>query len=100
MPAPKGLLRGSKLSSRHSTVIEYAIPLIEAAKRHEAVSKIVLAEIARVGGGNPRVKFVPIPAGLRMVVRGPNNQQVIFLYTSQASTVQTFLKNAWQNAHH
>ncbi len=42
---PKGLLKGSKLTRSHTTVIEAAIPAVSAAKESPRVFKIVIGVI-------------------------------------------------------
>ena len=90
-----GLLRGRKFSGRHTTVIEAAIPIVDTAKKLPQVSKIVLSEIVPIRSGPMRLRFAPVPAGLRMVVRGPSAQQLFFVYTSDPTGVEQALYAAW-----
>lgn len=80
---PKGLLRGAKFNGRHSTVIPEATRVIAAAKRLPEVTKIILGYIVRPAGRTkPQLKFVEIPAGIRISVRGRSAQQTLIVYTS------------------
>ncbi len=94
----KGVLDGRKVSNRHSTVIKAAQTLISAAKALEAVSKVVLGPIQDIGPGAQRLKFTPIPAGLKVAVRGSSAIQIIFVYTAEPSAVRQRLEEAWQEA--
>ena len=53
----KGLLKGSKFSGRHSTVIPSAIPAVEAARDCPHVTKIALGVITPIGKGPEHLKF-------------------------------------------
>lgn len=82
MSKPKtGLLRGRKISDSHQTIIDDAKIVIEAAKKDENVTKIVIGEIINLSGGKPRLKFKAIPAGFQITVRGIGMQQTLFIYT-------------------
>lgn len=92
----KGLLRGAKISNRHSTVVPAAVPIIKAAKALASVAKVVLSTIKRVPPGEPRIKFDDIPAGLRIAVRGPTAHQILFVYTSKPQATKEALEQAWE----
>src|SRR3954468_1254317 len=68
----RGLLKGPKFNGRHSTVIDSAIPVIEAARDCPYVSKISLGVITPIGKGKSHLKFTETNGGLRMQVRGDN----------------------------
>lgn len=89
------LLRGNKFSDSHQTYIPESEEILKAAKNLEAVSKIVLSVIVPVKTGNPRLKFVPIQAGIKCVVRGRTAQQDFFIYTREPEVVAGFLESAW-----
>lgn len=91
----RGLLRGSKFSDSHSTVIKAAIPIVEAVKRDANIRKIVLGPIVWIGSGARRITFTPIRAGLRMVVRGSALQQTFFVYTGDPRGVEQRLHGIW-----
>lgn len=95
MRGRKGILRGPKVSSKHSTTIEAAGPIIMEAKGLPEVTKVALGEVARVKGGSPRIKFSPIRAGWRITVRGRNIQQTLFVYTKDADATRRSLETAW-----
>lgn len=96
MKVAKGLLRGTKFSSRHSTVIAEAVHLLEAAKALPEVRKIVLSVITSSGPGEPRLKFSPVPAGLRMQVRGRTAVQTFYVYSNSPAGTQRKLETAWR----
>jgi len=86
-----GVLRGPKISRRHSTYIPQAESVITTAKALPCVSKVVLGEIVATRGGMPRVKCVAVPAGLKVVVRGVRSQQTLFVYTTEPDAVRAVL---------
>ena len=93
---PKGLLRGSKLTRSHTTVIEAAIPAVAAAKESPSVSKIVIGIIKPTKTGQPHIKFTPIQAGLRMQVRGNSAVQIFFVYTGRPDDVMREITEKWE----
>jgi hypothetical protein len=92
---PKGILKGSKLTRSHTTVIEAAIPAVSAAKESAYVSKIVIGVITPTKTGQPRIKFTPIQAGLRMQVRGNSAVQIFFVYTDRPDDVMREITEKW-----
>ena len=93
---PKGLLKGSKLTRSHTTVIEAAIPAVSAAKESPHVSKIVIGVIKPTKTGQPHIKFTPIQAGLRMQVRGNSAVQIFFVYTGRPDDVMREITEKWE----
>jgi hypothetical protein len=93
---PKGLLKGSKLTRSHTTVIEAAIPAVNAAKASPHVSKIVIGVITPTRTGQPRIKFTPIQAGLRIQVRGNSAVQIFFVYTDVPDEVIREITEKWE----
>jgi|SRR5882762_1334649 len=93
---PKGLLKGSKLTRSHTTVIESAIPAVSAAKESPRVSKIVIGVIKPTKTGQPHIKFTPIQAGLRMQVRGNSAVQIFFVYTDRPDEVMREITEKWE----
>ena len=59
MAHEKGLLKGAKFNGRHSTVIQSAIPAVEAARDCEHVTKIALGVITPIRPGAEHLKFTP-----------------------------------------
>jgi hypothetical protein len=92
---PRGLLKGSKVTRSHTTVIEAAIPAVNAAKESPHVSKIVIGIIKPAKNGQPHIKFTPIQAGLRMQVRGNSAVQIFFVYTDRPDDVMREITGHW-----
>jgi hypothetical protein len=92
---PKGLLRGSKVTRSHTTVIEAAIAAVNIAKESPHVSKIVIGVIEPTKKGQPHIKFSPVPAGLRMRVRGNTAVQSFFVYTARPEDVIREITAKW-----
>jgi hypothetical protein len=93
--APKKLLAGKKFSKSHSTVIRDAVQLLQKAKSLPEVSKVVLAVISPCHPGKPHLRFTPIPAGLKLMVRGRTAVQNFFVYTTNPTTTQRSLEEEW-----
>ena len=93
---PKGLLKGSKVTRSHTTVIEAAIPAVSAAKESPHVSKVVIGVIKPTKTGQPHIKFTPIQAGLRMQVRGNSAVQIFFVYTDRPDYVMREIRDKWE----
>ncbi len=91
----KRLFRGPKISCNHQTMIEAAKPIVKKAKSLEYVTKVVIAELVKVGPGKQRIKFADVPAGLKVTVRGGILQQVLYVYTQERLAVQQTLESAW-----
>lgn len=93
----KGLLRGSKFSGKHSTVIDTAVPAVEAAKESKHVTKIALGIIQPVRPSQPHIKFTPVSGGLKMQVRGNNAVQIFWIYTTEPDTVIADITAKWES---
>jgi hypothetical protein len=89
------LLRGHKFSDSHQTYIPEAEAVLKAVKNLDSVSKIVLSVIVPVKSGNPRMKIVPIRAGLKCVMRGRTAQQDFFIYTREPEVLKNLLEASW-----
>lgn len=95
---PKGLLRGDKFNKRHSTIIPAAQKILWALRERPEVRKVALGQIVPVGNGQPRLKFKPIPAGLVLIVRGTNNQQMFFVYTGKPTETEAAINEVWSKS--
>jgi len=93
----KGLLRGPKFSGKHSTVIDTAILMVEAARESAHVTKIALGVITPLRAGRPHLKFTPVSGGLKMQVRGANAVQIFWLYTTQPNEVIRQMESQWNH---
>lgn len=90
-------LAGGKISSSHTTVIDAAIELVKTADKLEEVSKIVLGMITPgLGVGRHVIKFLPIMRGLKVVVRGTNSKQELFIYTSNPVRTESALREMFE----
>jgi hypothetical protein len=94
--AEKGLLKGPKFNGRHSTVIQSAIPAVEAAKACPHVSKISLGLITPSKAGEERLKFTKATGALKMQVRGTNAVQLFWLYTNRPNEVIAEITSKWE----
>lgn len=93
----KGLLRGSKFSGNHSTIIDQAIPAVAAAKESTSVTKIGLGVITPVRPSQPHIKFTEVSGGVKMQVRGTNSVQIFWLYTVEPTTVIAEITAKWKD---
>ena len=92
----KRLLRGAKFNHRHSTVITEAVHILQVAKALPEVSKIVLSVVTPTGSGEPRLKFSPVSAGLKMQVRGRTAVQIFYVYSNNPAETQGKLEVMWK----
>ena len=85
---------GGKITANHSSLIDAALPIVEAAERLPEVNKISLGFIKQTGKsrGITRMKFLSIGGGWKLTVRGSSTVQEIFIYTSEADKTKTFLE--------
>jgi hypothetical protein len=91
-----GLLAGSKVSGRHSSVIDEATIVVQTAQALSDVTKIVISIILpKAGSRTPRVDFTRIPAGLKLIVRGTTATQQFFVYTNNPDGVERVIADAW-----
>ena len=95
MSHAKGLLKGPKFNSRHSTVIPSAVPAVEAAKACVHVSKIALGLITPTKVSEERLKFTKASGALKMQVRGTHAVQIFWLYTNRPDQVIEELTAKW-----
>jgi hypothetical protein len=91
MPSHK---TGKKITASHTSVIDAAIPVVEAAERLPQVSKISLGIIKQVGKsrGRHRMKFLPIVGGWKVTVRGSSTVQELYVYTEDPITTKASLE--------
>jgi hypothetical protein len=80
---------GGKITASHQTITDAASEVINKAMATAEVTKVSLGIIKHIGGGGRRsIKFLPIPAGTKAVVRGSGSVQEIYLYTESPALVQ------------
>jgi hypothetical protein len=91
MPAHR---TGKKITTSHTSIIDAAIPVVEAAERLPEVTKISLGIIKQVGKsrGQHRIKFLPIFGGWKITVRGSSTVQEIYVYTENAASTKTAIE--------
>jgi|GEM_PF-3653979 len=97
MPPKKGILQGKKMSTNHSSYIPEAERVLITAKKHPAVKKVSIADIKQIRNGEPRMSAKPYPGGgIRVVVRGRNARQIIYIATSEVDEVTQHLLLDWK----
>jgi hypothetical protein len=96
MAHARGLLKGPKFNGRHSTVIESAIPVVEAARDCAHVTKIALGVITPLRPGAEHLKFTPASGCLKMQVRGTNAVQTFWVYTTEPEAVIAEITRRWE----
>jgi hypothetical protein len=85
-------LAGKKVAKSHSTIIDEADKLLKFLSTNSLVEKIVTGEIKSIEHGPRRLKITAIDAGLKLVVRGINACQFIFVYTKSPAIVAEQIK--------
>ena len=91
------LLKGPKFSGKHSTVIDTAIPVVEAARDCDHVTKVALGIIKPVRPSKPHIKFTATKGGLKVQVRGANAVQIFWLYTTEPDSVIEEITTKWDS---
>jgi hypothetical protein len=90
---------GGKYSGSHTTAIDAAGLVLDAANKHSDVKKMVLGFIVNVKGrGEEKIKFCQILAGLKVTVKGRTCKQELFIYTSNPKEVEAHLQRVWDSA--
>ncbi len=97
MAHARGLLKGPKFNGRHSTVIDSAIPALEAARDSTLVTKIALGVITPIRVGAEHLKFTPASGCLKMQVRGTNAVQTFWVYTTSPDAVVAEITAKWKS---
>jgi hypothetical protein len=87
---------GQKISGRHTTVIDAAIKVVEAANADPNVSKIVLSIVRQGKASVPKgIKIADVPAGLSLKIRGSKTIQELYVYTSDRHTTASVISEAF-----
>jgi hypothetical protein len=76
--------QGGHIGGKHTTIIDAAAPVVDAAQTCPQVMKVVLGIInTRCGNGrgNHRIKFRDTDSGLEITVRGNTSAQTLFVTT-------------------
>ena len=83
-------IAGKKIS-KHSSVIEPALPIVKKLMRRPEVTKISLGQIQQVRNGKQSVKIKGLSGGLQLVVRGTCSIQKISVYSKELESTKQFL---------
>lgn len=86
---------GGKVTGSHTTVTDAAAVVVDAAEKHEPVSKIVLGIIERVTSRKRRLAFREIQAGWQVNVVDNASIQTIYVYTSEKEATRQQLYESW-----
>lgn len=89
-------IAGKKVAKGHSTIINEADKLVKFLYTHPLIEKIVTGEIKSIEHAPRRIKITPIDAGLKLMIRGINARQFLFIYTSQPEIVARQIEDFWQ----
>ncbi len=87
---------GGKIAGSHSTLIDHAVRVVDAAQALSEVSKIVLGEIV-VKKCSQRLKFTEISAGLRLTICGNASLQIVYVYTSNPESTRRALSRVFND---
>ena len=91
----RGVLKGPKVSNKHSTYTPLAGKVVIALKNMEHVSKVVLGPIKSAKYGKRTIKIVDTASGAKVTVRDVNAVQVLYSIGAPAHDVEKGL--AWLN---
>lgn len=89
-------IAGKKVAKGHSTIIDEADKLTKFLYKHPLVEKIVAGEIKSIDHGPRRLKITPIESGLKLMIRGINARQILFVYTAQSLIISQLIEEFWQ----
>lgn len=89
----RGLLRGRKFNSRHSTVITGADNFIVRARVHPCVSKITLGPIEPCRSGSRHCKMVVHAHAIKVTYRGTTAVQTFWIYGKDLNRIVADLKS-------
>lgn len=89
-------IAGKKVAKGHSTIIDEAEKLLKFLYKHPLVDKIVTSEIKSIEHGPRRIKITKIEAGLKLMIRGINARQLVFVYTTQPEITAKQIEEFWQ----
>ncbi len=89
-------IAGKKVAKGHSTIIDEADKLMKFLYKHPLVEKIVTGEIKSIEHGPRRLKITPIEAGLKLMIRGINARQILFVYTPEPAIIKEQIEEFWQ----
>ena len=89
---------GGKITTSHTSIIDAALPVVEAAEKLPEVTKISLGIIKQVGKsrGQHRMKFLPITGGWKLTVRGSSTVQEIYVYSESTKTTKESLESCFR----
>lgn len=88
--------QGGKFGGSHTSLIDHAVDVVDAAAKLEFVSRIVLGVIDHGKSKKPRLKFKPIQAGLEVVVYGPITLQTVYVYTTDPKAAEKAMAQAFE----
>jgi len=83
-------IAGKKIS-KHSSVIEPALPIVRELMRRDEVTKISLGIIQQVRNAKQSVRVKERSGGLQLVVRGTCSIQKISVYSKALKATKQFL---------
>lgn len=78
----------SIITSSHSTITKTAEEVIKIVANIPSVTKISSGIIKKVGGGRRSIKITPVPAGLKVAVRGSGAVQELVIFTKEQEVVE------------
>jgi hypothetical protein len=86
---------GGKITASHTSIIDAAFPVVEAAERLAEVTKISLGIIKQVGKsrGRHRIKFLEITGGWKLTVRGSSTIQELYVYSQSPASTRSSLES-------
>lgn len=95
----KELKGGRHVSNSHSTLIESAACVVQAANADPCVSNIVLGVIkGGLPGTNPRIKFTAVNGGIRVTVRGNIAEQQLYVYTTNPAQTRLNIEQIFRES--
>lgn len=84
----KNIFGDPKITTKHQTIVDGALPVLDTLRKLDEVSKIVLGPIEPNKSATPRVKATDIRAGLLVKVQGTDSLQQFWVYTNKPEVIR------------
>jgi len=81
------LFSDPKISTKHQTIIDGAIPTIDMLRKLNSVTKIIIGPIQPNKSSTPRIKPTSIRNGVHIKIQTTNAIQQFYIYTKQPHVI-------------
>lgn len=92
-------LSGKKIAKSHSTITKDSNIILKNLIKNQSIKKIVTGEIKVIKSGPKKIKITTITSGLKIMVRGTNARQIIYIYTENSNEIAQEIQKTWNKYH-